>query len=120
MKRGITITRGYDIHSIPIVRIEKRRGRLTLEEVCDLLRTEDRGEWWGHYQREPSELHSSRNVAPARCSPDVSIFSMVIFPERMALVKDTTATSPCFTVTVWGFSLVHSYRLPSGSNSSTV
>lgn len=49
MKLGITITRGYDIHSIPLVRIEKRRGRLTLEEVCDLLRTEDRGEWWGHY-----------------------------------------------------------------------
>ena len=49
MKQGITITRSYDIHSVPIVRIEKRRGRLTLEEVCDLLRTEDRGEWWGHY-----------------------------------------------------------------------
>lgn len=49
MKQGITITRGYDLQDRPIVRITKRRGKLTLEEVSDLLLYEGRGEWNGHY-----------------------------------------------------------------------
>lgn len=49
MKQGITIERGYDIHDKPIIRIKKRRGRLSLEEVGDLLRYEDFGEWYGYY-----------------------------------------------------------------------
>ena len=36
MKQGITITREYDHHDRPVVRILKRRGKLTLEEVSDL------------------------------------------------------------------------------------
>lgn len=49
MKQGITIERTCDLHDRPIVRIAKRRGRLSLEEVGDLLRHEGFGEWWGHY-----------------------------------------------------------------------
>lgn len=49
MKQGITITREYDHHDRPVVRITKRRGKLTLEEVSDLLRTEGWGEWNGYY-----------------------------------------------------------------------
>ena len=49
MKQGITIERTCDLHDRPIVRITKRRGRLSLEEVGDLLRHEGFGEWWGHY-----------------------------------------------------------------------
>jgi len=43
MKQGITIERTYDLHDRPIVRITKRRGRLSLEEVGDLLRHEGFG-----------------------------------------------------------------------------
>ena len=49
MKQGIKITRDYDSHDRPIVRITKRRGNLTLQEVCELLRYEDRQEWCGIY-----------------------------------------------------------------------
>lgn len=49
MKQGITIKREYDRHDIPIVTITKRRGKLSIQEVCDLLRYEDRGSWCGHY-----------------------------------------------------------------------
>lgn len=49
MKQGITITREYDHHDRSVVRITKRRGKLTLEEVSDLLRTEGWGEWNGYY-----------------------------------------------------------------------
>lgn len=49
MKQGITITREYDYHDRPIVRIVKRRGKLTLEEVSDLLLHKGRCEWHGHY-----------------------------------------------------------------------
>lgn len=55
MKQGITITREYDHHDRPVVRITKRRGKLTLEEVSDLLRTEGWGEWNGYYA-----LHAKR------------------------------------------------------------
>ena len=49
MKQGISIERTYDLHDRPVVRILKRRGRLTLEEVSDLLRLEGGGEWNGWY-----------------------------------------------------------------------
>lgn len=49
MKQGISIVRTYDLHDRLIVRILKRRGRLTLEEVSDLLRLEGGGEWSGWY-----------------------------------------------------------------------
>ena len=49
MKQGISIERTYDLHDRLIVRILKRRGRLTLEEVSDLLRLEGGGEWSGWY-----------------------------------------------------------------------
>ena len=45
MKQGISIERTYDLHDRLVVRILKRRGRLTLEEVSDLLRLEGGGEW---------------------------------------------------------------------------
>lgn len=37
MKQGITIERTCDLHDRPIVRIAKRRGRLSLEEVGDQI-----------------------------------------------------------------------------------
>lgn len=49
MKQGISIERTYDLHDRLVVRILKRRGRLTLEEVSDLLRLEGGGEWSGWY-----------------------------------------------------------------------
>lgn len=49
MKQGITITRSYDRMDKPVVTIQKRRGHLTLEEVADLLRFEDRNAWCGVY-----------------------------------------------------------------------
>ena len=49
MKQGISIERTYDLHDRLIVKILKRRGRLTLEEVSDLLRLEGGGEWNGWY-----------------------------------------------------------------------
>lgn len=53
MKQGITIERTCDLHDRPIVRITKRRGRLSLEEVGDLLRHEGFGEWWGALRHRP-------------------------------------------------------------------
>lgn len=49
MKQGITITRDRNYRDAEIVRIVKRRGLLTLEEVCDLLTHESCGSWCGHY-----------------------------------------------------------------------
>lgn len=49
MKQGITIINDYDRGDRPIVRIVKRRGKLTLEEVSDLLLHEGWGAWQGHY-----------------------------------------------------------------------
>lgn len=45
MKQGISIERTYDLHDRLVVRILKRRGRLTLEEVSDLLRLEGGLDW---------------------------------------------------------------------------
>lgn len=64
MKQGITITREYDHHDRPVVRITKRRGKLTLEEVSDLLRTEGWGEWNGYYhQRGGASMAALKEVA---------------------------------------------------------
>ena len=49
MKQGIEITRTYDYRDQPIIRITKRRGKLTLEEIGELLRYEDRNKWCGQY-----------------------------------------------------------------------
>lgn len=49
MKQGITITREYDYHGILTVRIQKRRGKLGLGEIEDLLRYGDGQKWCGHY-----------------------------------------------------------------------
>ena len=49
---------------------------------------------------------SSRKVAPAKGSPLVSNFRMVIFPVRSLLRKDTSAVLPATTVTVFGASPV--------------
>lgn len=55
MKQGISIERTYDLHDRLIVRILKRRGRLTLEEVSDLLRLEGGLDWnVSIYQKIPS------------------------------------------------------------------
>lgn len=49
MKRGITIERSYDRHNVPCVIIRKKRGKLTLNEIEEILRYEDRQQWNGHY-----------------------------------------------------------------------
>lgn len=49
MKQGITMVNDYDHAGRPIVRIVKRRGKLTLEEVSNLLLHEGWGAFQGHY-----------------------------------------------------------------------
>lgn len=49
MKQGITITRDYDRHDTMIVRIQKRRGKLGLSEIEELLRYGSGQEWCGNY-----------------------------------------------------------------------
>lgn len=49
MKRGTTIGWDNDIHDRSVVLIQKRRGRLTLEEITDILQHEDGGSWNGRY-----------------------------------------------------------------------
>lgn len=49
MKRGITVEYGYDRRDIPCVIIRKKRGKLTLEEIGDILRYEDHQQWNGYY-----------------------------------------------------------------------
>lgn len=49
MKQGITIEWTYDHRDKSIVRIIKRRGKLSLEEIGDLLRYEDGQRWCGAY-----------------------------------------------------------------------
>lgn len=48
MKRGITIENSYDYMGRPCVTIQKSRGKLTVQEIGDLLRYED-SQWNGHY-----------------------------------------------------------------------
>lgn len=49
MKRGITIARGYDLHDIPCVTIQKKHGKLSLQEIGDILRYEEHNKWNGFY-----------------------------------------------------------------------
>lgn len=48
MKRGITIQRSSDYMDRPCVTIQKNRGKLTVQEIGDLLRYEG-SQWNGHY-----------------------------------------------------------------------
>lgn len=48
MKRSITIQRNYDYMDRPCVTIQKSRGKLTIQEIGDLLRYEG-SQWNGHY-----------------------------------------------------------------------
>ena len=41
MKRGITVERKYDHNDIPCIVIKKKRGKLALDEIQDILRFED-------------------------------------------------------------------------------
>ena len=47
MKRGITVERKYDHNDIPCIVIKKKRGKLALDEIQDILRFEDYQQWNG-------------------------------------------------------------------------
>ena len=49
MKRGISVTRDYDYHNTPCVVIAKKRGKLTIPEITDILHYEDQQRWSGRY-----------------------------------------------------------------------
>lgn len=49
MKRGITMDWCYDNQDRMLLQIVKKRGKLTLEEIQDLLRYEDGQRYCGHY-----------------------------------------------------------------------
>ena len=49
MKRGIEMSWEYDYKNRLVLRIEKKCGKLTLDEIEDLLRYEDGQKWCGHY-----------------------------------------------------------------------
>ncbi len=49
MKRGIEMSWEYDYKDRPVLRIEKKRGKLTMEEIEDLLRYEEGQRYCGHY-----------------------------------------------------------------------
>lgn len=49
MKRGIEMSWEYDSMGRIFLRIIKKRGKLTLEEITDLLRYEERQQYCGHY-----------------------------------------------------------------------
>lgn len=49
MKRGTSISNEYDGRGQSMVRIVKRRGKLTLDEICDVLRFDGHQQWNGHY-----------------------------------------------------------------------
>ena len=49
MKRGITVTREYDRLDRPCVVIRKKRGKLSVDEIEEILRYEDFQQWNGHY-----------------------------------------------------------------------
>ena len=90
MKQGISIERTYDLHDRLVVRILKRRGRLTLEEVSDLLRLEGGGEWSGWYavllnctegtipKATPSTFTKSTRAMTARSAASLSLPSSIV------------------------------------------
>ena len=49
MKRGIEMRWEYDYNDLMVLRIEKKRGKLTLDEIEELLRYEDEQRYCGHY-----------------------------------------------------------------------
>lgn len=49
MKRGITVRGDYDFHDRSVTIVEKSRGKLTIDEIEDALRTNDRGLYCGNY-----------------------------------------------------------------------
>lgn len=49
MKQGIAIAAGYDWRDNNIVTITKRRGKLTIAEIEDVLRYEEHNRYCGHY-----------------------------------------------------------------------
>lgn len=49
MKRGIKISLQYDSMNRLCLRIEKQRGKLTLEEITELLQYEAGQQYCGHY-----------------------------------------------------------------------
>ena len=49
MKRGIEIFWTYDYRDQTVLRITKKRGKLTLEEISDLIRYENNQMFCGHY-----------------------------------------------------------------------
>ena len=49
MKRGITVTREYDRLDKPCVVIRKKRGKLSVDEIEEILRYEDFQQWNGYY-----------------------------------------------------------------------
>lgn len=49
MKRGTEIFWAYDFHDKSIIRIKKRREKLTLEEIEEILRYEERQRFCGNY-----------------------------------------------------------------------
>lgn len=49
MKRGIKLTLNSDVLGREFVRLEKVRGKFTLDEIEEILRYEDNGRWNGRY-----------------------------------------------------------------------
>ncbi len=49
MKRGIEMSWSYDRQDKPVLQIVKKRGKLTLEEIQDLVRYENGQRYCGHY-----------------------------------------------------------------------
>lgn len=49
MKRGTKIEWGYDRYDQPVLQIVKKRGKLTLAEIEDILRYENGQQWCGYY-----------------------------------------------------------------------
>lgn len=49
MKRGISVEQGCDYAGTPCFVIKKKRGKLTLEEIQDILRYENLQQWNGYY-----------------------------------------------------------------------
>lgn len=49
IRKGTTVKTGYDNRDLPVLRIEKQRGKLTLEEIDEILLYGDSNAYNGHY-----------------------------------------------------------------------
>lgn len=49
MAKGVTVKWDYDIRGRMVLAVHKNRGKLTLSEIEEALRYENRGEFNGHY-----------------------------------------------------------------------